>query len=82
MDVNCEGTLLVPPDRGTIIGRAIWKVSLLILPLPGVEINDEYAASICCTGATKSPRACSSSLRLIKQIDEWTQERKISLVKA
>lgn len=21
-----EGVLLVPPDRGTIIGRAMWKV--------------------------------------------------------
>lgn len=21
-----EGFLLIPPDRGTIIGRAIWKV--------------------------------------------------------
>lgn len=23
-----EGLMLVPPERGTIIGRAIWKVSL------------------------------------------------------
>lgn len=23
-----EGMMLVPPERGTIIGRAIWKVSL------------------------------------------------------
>ena len=38
MDIHCEGTVLVPPDRGTIIGRAIWKVSRPILPLPGVEL--------------------------------------------
>jgi len=23
-----EGLMLVPPERGTIIGRAVWKVSL------------------------------------------------------
>jgi hypothetical protein len=38
MDIHYEGTLLVPPDRGTIIGRAIWKVGRPILPLPGVEL--------------------------------------------
>jgi hypothetical protein len=26
-----EGTLLVPPDRGTIIGRALWKVGMLFI---------------------------------------------------
>jgi hypothetical protein len=39
MDIHYEGTLLVPPDRGTIIGRAIWKVSCPILPLLGVELT-------------------------------------------
>jgi hypothetical protein len=29
-----EGLMLVPPDRGSIIGRAVWKVSLTTLPLP------------------------------------------------
>lgn len=28
-----EGTLLVPPERGAIIGRALWKVSLPVIPL-------------------------------------------------
>ena len=23
-----EGLMLVPPDRGTIIGRALWKVGM------------------------------------------------------
>jgi hypothetical protein len=26
---NLEGMLLVPPERGQILGRAVWKVSLL-----------------------------------------------------
>ncbi|KAI2621702.1 hypothetical protein GGR54DRAFT_76051 [Hypoxylon sp. NC1633] len=26
-----EGTLLVPPDRGTIIGRAVWKPRFLVI---------------------------------------------------
>ena len=38
MDIHCEGTLLVPPERGTIIGRAIWKVSRPILALPAIEL--------------------------------------------
>jgi hypothetical protein len=38
MDIHYEGTLLVPPERGTIIGRAIWKVSRRTAPVPGIEL--------------------------------------------
>lgn len=27
---NLEGLLMVPPERGQILGRAVWKVSLLL----------------------------------------------------
>lgn len=35
-----EGLMLVPPERGTIIGRAIWKVCLL-WNLPHAAISNQ-----------------------------------------
>lgn len=30
---SCEGVLLIPPERGQLLGRALWKVSGLLGPL-------------------------------------------------
>ncbi|KAL1884178.1 hypothetical protein VTK73DRAFT_5314 [Phialemonium thermophilum] len=57
-----EGTLLVPPDRGTIIGRALWKTRYVVIgPSRGQgELPTNFTASQG-TGAGRSHMTRSSN---------------------
>jgi hypothetical protein len=59
-----EGILLVPPERGTIIGRAVWKVSLfppVTYTFPSVLLT-LVVASICGCGKWSKGAARQSEL--------------------
>ena len=49
MMIVMEGLMLVPPERGTIIGRALWKVGVLAILFQTTLADISVCpASICC----------------------------------
>lgn len=55
-DEAMEGLLLVPPERGTIIGRAVWKVSHRMRSYPKILTDLELSTvSLCCSRICLSP---------------------------
>ncbi|XXH00178.1 hypothetical protein Hte_006520 [Hypoxylon texense] len=64
-----EGTLLIPPDRGTIIGRAVWKPNLSFSQvLSAARIKDNGSRS-----SKPQPRAQPDAvyLSIYKSRDDW-----------
>lgn len=76
-----EGLMLVPPERGTIIGRALWKVGAHDIPSSkSTLLNYLSAASICSPrqrGTSKNPKrhpiwyGCSA---------QWAQRSKTDIL--
>jgi hypothetical protein len=74
-----EGLMLVPPERGTIIGRAIWKVSLQ--SDESIFMSNNPPASICrpwhwsiIEDAERYPRSCG---QFSKELDAQRSEADI-----
>ncbi|KAI0471924.1 hypothetical protein GGR56DRAFT_98209 [Xylariaceae sp. FL0804] len=60
-----EGTLLVPPERGTIIGRAVWKTRYVVIgPLPQKDANSTNI----------SLSQVLSTARSIKDVGSWREK--------
>ncbi|KAI0881036.1 uncharacterized protein GGS22DRAFT_173184 [Annulohypoxylon maeteangense] len=78
-----EGTLLVPPDRGTIIGRAVWKPRYLVIgpqrdAFPSNTGFSQVAARIKDAGSRSSkaplpqrPQSDAIYLSIYKARDDW-----------
>ncbi|GKT40964.1 uncharacterized protein ColSpa_01145 [Colletotrichum spaethianum] len=61
---TCEGVLLIPPDRGQILGRAIWK--------PRAAANDDYYVSIFKSKVRLNTTEFSGpNLSLLNLQDDW-----------
>jgi hypothetical protein len=46
-----EGVLLIPPDRGQILGRAVWKPRYVSVSRPAASIRDDQASNASRSGA-------------------------------
>ncbi|CAG9943282.1 unnamed protein product [Clonostachys rosea f. rosea IK726] len=58
---NFEGTLLVPPDRGQILGRAVWKPRYVIVGRRPTTFPREHQSSPSYSGLMSASRIVNSS---------------------
>ncbi|CAK7263087.1 hypothetical protein SEPCBS119000_000304 [Sporothrix epigloea] len=70
-----EGILLVPPDRGTIIGRAVWKARYVVVadPLEAKQLVQQRQSSH--TGSTSSSSAVPSKSASSSRVQQQQQQQ-------